>query len=386
MNAYGLIQYLQQHIAPRKMGSKRQIVRIAKINDYRQIFRTINQAKKSNKLLKQIQFLPFIRAIAFPGTSLALPLTRWIEKVSVEEDLLLNIHPPGGGMHSKIRPPQPFVPEGMRQIRIPEVRKYAAGNGVKIGVIDTGADFHHPDLQSVLAHGVNFVYPSLMPIDDNGHGTHIAGTIAATGNHAMKGIAPAATLYPVKAFDQHGSAYVSDIIRGIEWCVQHRMDVINMSFGMRERSDAMRAAVRKATQAGIILIASAGNDGLHGKVDYPARYAETISVGATNRQGCVAAFSNSGANIDILAPGERIMSTWPQRRYHVMNGTSMATAHVTGVIALILSVKPHYTPFQLKRLIMMSRKPLRCKYRKKPTSGRLDALQLFRKLRLIHRR
>lgn len=245
----------------------------------------------------------------------------------------------------------PFIPWGIKHIRAQAAWKKSKGNRIRIGVIDTGVDFSHNDLQLCLSKGINLLNRFSSPTDDNGHGTHIAGTIAAASKSGMLGIAPFASIHPVKAFDHLGSAYVSDIINGIEWCVENGMHIINMSFGMKTYSRAMEAAVRKAYKAGIIIVASSGNEGRRGSVDYPARLPQTIAVAAATRKGQVAPFSNTGKQIDIYAPGEKIISTWLRGKYHELSGTSMATSHVTGVIALMLSRNPALTPDQVKQII-----------------------------------
>lgn len=228
----------------------------------------------------------------------------------------------------------------MKAIHAPQAWSKSTGVHVKIGVIDTGADYRHPDLKHSLAAGVNLLHRGMLPLDDNGHGTHIAGTLAAAGGtRGMMGVAPRALLYPVKAFDHSGSAYVSDIVLGIDWCVQNKIDIINMSFGMKTRSKALHNVVIKAYRAGIAIIASSGNDGKRGG-DYPARYPETIAVGAIDKRHRVASFSNRGSYIDVYGPGEGVSSCWLKEGYKEMSGTSMATSHVTGAAALLLAVRP----------------------------------------------
>jgi subtilisin len=199
----------------------------------------------------------------------------------------------------------------------------------------------------------------MMPNDDNGHGTHIAGTIAASSRQrGINGVAPQAVIHPVKAFDNQGSAFVSDIIGGIDWCVKNQIHIINMSFGMTTYSKALEAAIRNAYQAGVIVVASSGNEGKQATIDYPARLRQVIAVGATTRRGQIAPFSNISSKIDIYAPGDRIYSTWLRGKYHELSGTSMATSHVTGVIALMLSRKPGLKPMQVKSIIKKNAKLL----------------------------
>ncbi|WP_206438405.1 S8 family peptidase [Paenibacillus whitsoniae] len=240
------------------------------------------------------------------------------------------------------------IPWGVEQIGAPEIWSKSVGKNIRVGVIDTGIDYKHPDLKNSISHGINLLNRRVLPYDDNGHGTHIAGTIAATGRYSgIVGVAPRAIIHPVKAFDQHGSAYVSDIIAGIDWCVQNDLDIINMSFGMKTYNPTLEQAVMNAYYNGKVIVASSGNDGRKKSVDYPARFPQVVSVGALTRLGRIAPFSNRGKQIDIYAPGERVYSAWLGGKYHELSGTSMATAHVSGVIALMLALKK-MSPQQIK--------------------------------------
>lgn len=268
------------------------------------------------------------------------------------------------------------VPWGVEKIKAPQAWAYATGRNIKIGVIDTGIDYHHPALRGSILPGINLVERNRPPIDDNGHGTHIAGTIAAANpSHGMIGVAPHALIAPVKAFDQHGSAYVSDIVQAIDWCVRNKMNIINMSFGMRTKSKSMYNAVQRAYQKGVIIIASSGNDSKRKAIDYPARYLNTVAVGATNANRKVAPFSNRGTYIDIYAPGDRIVSAWLNNDYHEMNGTSMATSHVSGAVALLLELYPQLHPSDIKALLKRSMQPL--KYTKARKAGELDIVKML---------
>ena len=269
------------------------------------------------------------------------------------------------------------IPWGVRRIRAPEVWNRTTGYGVKVGVIDTGVDFFHPDLSHSLRPGVNLLNRAMPPLDDNGHGTHITGTIAAANRlRGMIGVAPRASVYPVKAFDDSGTAYVSDIIRAIDWCVRNRMDIINMSFGMDYRSPSLESAVAGAWRAGLMIVASAGNDSKRGVVDFPARSGHSIAVGALDRRGRVASFTNRSRDIDVYAPGERIYSCWPRGRHREMSGTSMATSHVTGAIALLLAYRPGLTPAQILKLVRTSARPLGGRHAPH-TAGMLDVVRML---------
>lgn len=251
---------------------------------------------------------------------------------------------------------------------------------MKIAVIDTGVDFAHPDLKYSLTRGINLVHRNIPPYDDNGHGTHISGTIAAANStQGMIGVAPRSVVYPVKAFDHNGSAFVSDIILAIDWCVRAEIDIINMSFGMQTRSRTLLDIVGKANQAGVIIVASSGNDGKRRTADYPARYPQTISVGATDRNRKIPAFSNRGQFVDIYAPGDKIVSAWLQGKYHEMSGTSMATSHVSGAIALLLAQKPDLKKTAtIKALLRRTSSPLKLKKGYSVSDGEVNALKFLR--------
>ncbi|MFH0070877.1 S8 family peptidase [Peribacillus sp. NPDC056705] len=271
------------------------------------------------------------------------------------------------------------VPWGIKQIKAPQAWSISTGHRIKIAVIDTGVDFTHPDLKYSLTRGINLVHRNMPPHDDNGHGTHISGTIAAANStQGMIGVAPRSVVYPVKAFDQNGSAFVSDIILAIDWCVRADIDIINMSFGMQTRSRALLDIVNKANQAGVIIVASSGNDGKRRTADYPARYPQTISVGATDRNRRIPAFSNRGQFVDIYAPGDKIVSAWLHNKYHEMSGTSMATSHVSGAIALLLAQKPDLKLASIKTLLRRTSSPLKLKKGYSTMDGEVNALKFLR--------
>ncbi|NJJ42381.1 S8 family peptidase [Paenibacillus apii] len=356
--------------------------RIVTFHDPRQYAGALSQWKslKSRRPgLRRVKASPLIRAFFVPAAGAVKLMQRYREAIAVEEDLRIQIHSKAPPL-SAYKPPH-SLPWGVRAIHAPQAWSRSTGVHIKIGVIDTGADFLHPDLKSSLAAGVNLLHRGMLPIDDNGHGTHIAGTLAASGGtRGMMGVAPRALIYPVKAFDHTGSAFVSDIVLAIDWCVQNRIDLINMSFGMKSRSIALHDVVIKAYRAGIPIIASSGNDGKRGG-DYPARYSETIAVGAIDRKRRVASFSNHGAYIDVYGPGENVPSCWPKDSYKEMSGTSMATSHVTGAAALLLALRPGTTPRELKQMLRRSSAPLLLRKGQRRAAlggGALDAMRLLR--------
>ncbi|WP_306293529.1 S8 family peptidase [Paenibacillus sp. 32352] len=337
---------------------------IIRFNDpmhYSACLQQIKRRKKKWTRLKEVQPLQIIHALSCtlnsPELLADLPFIQ-----SVEPDTLMKVHAPKSlksvqSNSGKSAGETQTIPWGIRHIRAPQAWKKSKGDRIHIGVIDTGADYTHPDLRNCLSHGINLLNRFLLPNDDNGHGTHIAGTIAASSRQrGILGVAPEALIHPVKAFDHQGSAFVSDIINGIDWCVKNQIHIINMSFGMKTYSKALELAVRNAYEAGVIVVASSGNEGKKAGIDYPARLRQVIAVGATTRRGQIAPFSNISKKIDIYAPGERVYSTWLRGKYHELSGTSMATSHVTGVIALMLAKKPGLKPMQVKTIIKKNAK------------------------------
>jgi len=328
---------------------RRLIVRFSGHKEYEQFCLALRKTDPDLRASSAIRTLPLIRSVALSSGN----AETWAELpgvADVEEDDLVGV---------RAFPAAPTaVPWGVGRIRAPEAWRYSTGDFVKVGVIDTGVDASHPDLRGRIGLGVNLLNENMPPYDDNGHGTHIAGTIAAGGRPGgMAGVAPGAVVCPVKAFDQAGNAFVSDIVRGVEWCVRNGVDVINMSFGTNRRNRSLHAAVRFAVRAGVVVVCSAGNGGRRLKTDYPARYRETISVGAVDAAGRIARFSNRGADVDLYAPGKNIRSTWPGGLYYRLSGCSMATSHVSGVVALMLGCDRRLTPKLVKRLLLASAQP-----------------------------
>ncbi|MHA6534546.1 S8 family peptidase [Paenibacillus sp. BAC0078] len=376
MNYYGFWQMLLDEISAAPKNAERRIVTF---NDPRQYAGALSQwksLKAKTPGLAQVRISPLIRAFFVPAAGAVRLLDKFADALCVEEDHRIQVHSLAAEKSGSA-----MLPWGVKAIHAPQAWSRSTGVQVKIGVIDTGADYRHPDLKHSLATGVNLLHRGMLPLDDNGHGTHIAGTLAAAGGtRGMMGVAPRALLYPVKAFDHSGSAYVSDIVLGIDWCVQNKVDIINMSFGMKTRSKALHDVVIKAYRSGIAIIASSGNDGKRGG-DYPARYPETIAVGALDKRHRVAAFSNRGPYIDVYGPGEGVTSCWLREGYKEMSGTSMATSHVTGAAALLLALRPGLSPRELKLLLRRTASPVRLRKGQRRAAlggGAADALRLLR--------
>lgn len=354
MDESSFLQYLNETTNTSSLNG-RYILRFSSPSQYIKIAARLKEEQERYPHLKQISVSPLLEALLCPQSDMDPELLRQQFGIITERDERVELT----AATTVDKTPSSSLPWGIRRIGASEAWSTSTGHSIRIGVIDTGADFNHPDLRSSLSRGINLLNPASPPNDDNGHGTHIAGTIAASGgSKGMMGVAPRALIYPVKAFDHNGSAYVSDIVMGIDWCVQNRMHIINMSFGMKSKSQALLNTVRKAYNSGVVVVASSGNDKKSNGADYPARYPYTISVGAIGRNGKIAPFSNRGSRIDIYAPGEMIKSCWLGSGYKEMNGTSMATSHVSGAIALLLAQRPGLSPAEIKRRLRRTARPL----------------------------
>ena len=229
---------------------------------------------------------------------------------------------------------------GLESVVSASVRAANKGSGVKIAILDTGVDSDHPDLR--IAGGVSFVAGTADFNDDNGHGTMVAGIIGALDNNVgVIGVAPEADIYAVKVISRDGKGETAAVVKGIEWSIANGMQIINLSFGDPNQlpSDVVNA-LQRAYDAGMVIVAGAGNRGSSGLQDticYPARYEMVISVGSTDSSNQRADFSSSGSRLDIMAPGQDIVSCNNEGNYSSSGGTSFSAAYVSGVAALLIN-------------------------------------------------
>ncbi|OIQ08951.1 subtilisin E precursor [Moorella thermoacetica] len=253
---------------------------------------------------------------------------------------------------ARIRQEKQTIPWGVERIGAPRAWQVATGEKVKVAVLDTGLDAGHPDLAANVRGTQNIKFPGWRAGDGNGHGTHVAGIIAALNNSfGVVGVAPRAEIYGVKIFNRQGDGYISDIVAGLDWALKNKMQVVNMSFGTSHPSQALEEAVRKCVQAGMVLVAAAGNEGRDDSVLYPARYPGVIAVSAVDKKDNLASFSSRGTEVTVTAPGVDILSTYPGGKYRTMSGTSMACPHAAGVAALILAQDRRLSGRQVARII-----------------------------------
>ncbi len=232
------------------------------------------------------------------------------------------------------------VPRGVQMVQAVPAWGCSRGRGIKVAVLDTGIDWNHPDLRPNVRAAVSFV-PNESAMDGNGHGTHCAGTVGAVVNGSgVVGVAPEAWLYGVKVLANAGGGNYSWIIAGIHWAIQNQMQIVSMSLGGDAAPTALQAICDAAFNAGLLLVAAAGNAGpppagRNSSVGFPARYRSVVAVSAIDVNNVIAPFSSRGPEVGLCAPGVQVLSTLPGGSYGHQSGTSMACPHVAGVAALV---------------------------------------------------
>ena len=243
----------------------------------------------------------------------------------------------------------------------------AGGNkalNVPVAIIDTGIDYKHPDLGGCLGAackvvgGFDFVNNDSDPLDDDGHGTHVAGTVAGLDNDVgVVGVAPEAKLYALKVLNASGSGSFSDVIKALEWVVDNgTIKITNNSYGSSsDPGTLVKAAFDNSYAAGVLHIAAAGNSGTcaakNDSVGYPAKYSSVVAVAATDSSDTRPCWSSTGSTVEISAPGVSINSTKLGGGYIVYSGTSMASPHVAGVAALVLGTGAPLTNAQIRNIL-----------------------------------
>lgn len=235
-----------------------------------------------------------------------------------------------------------YLPMGVNMINAPYLwRNGYTGKDITIAVIDTGCCTNHPDLKNNIIGGKNFTTenngnPNIYD-DYNGHGTHICGTICANGR--IKGVAPNAKLLILKVLNKYGNGNLQSLVNAINYAINQKVDIISMSLGCPVDITEFHNAIKNAIANDIVVVCAAGNSGdgnsKTDEYDYPAGYNEVISVGAIDNTRLCATFTNSNKEVDCVAPGVGIVSTFLNNEYRSLSGTSMSVPHVTGAIALL---------------------------------------------------
>lgn len=236
------------------------------------------------------------------------------------------------------------------------------GKGVKIAIIDTGINAKHPDLK--VAGGISKVENSRHDTDANGHGTHVAGVIGALNNSiGTVGVAPDAQLYSVKVLSADGIGTLEGVVSGIQWAIDQKVDIINMSLTTINNNQTLLNITKKAYDAGILIVAASGNERenpLYKDVLFPARFPSVIAVGSVSKLNKLSYFSNYGASQELVAPGENILSsfanskTTSQDDYAILEGTSVASPFVAGTFAQYMEAYPHLSNNQLRETVKRS--------------------------------
>lgn len=305
---------------------------------------------------------------ALKGFSATIPAVRLdqvkkdpsVKFVSQDKFVYLDTQSQGKSALQPTQPPQ-TIPNGVKRIG----QSAKTGLGVGVAVIDTGIDLTHPDLKANIAGNYSCIRGKSSGNDDNGHGSHVAGTIAALGNQiGVVGVAPQASLYAIKVLNAQGSGSWSSVICGIDWVTRNasKIKVASMSLGGPGTSDtdcgnstgdALHQAICNSVKAGITYVVAAGNETDNASNHVPAAYDDTLitvsalvdtdgqsgQLGGSTGYGAddtFASFSNYGSVVDLGAPGVSILSTWKDGGYNTISGTSMATPHVSGAAVLYI--------------------------------------------------
>ncbi len=275
-------------------------------------------------------------------------------------------------------------------IDAPEAWAVTRGAGVTVAVVDSGADPGHPDLAARMLPGLDWVEGDTDPDDLEGHGTHVAGTVAAADNgDGVVGVAPQAAVLPLRVLDADGAGWSSDVAAAFDYAGDQGVRIVNASLGADQPTLAERQAIQDHPNT--LYVVAAGNDEVNVEVTphYPCSYPEAnvLCVGATDQDDALAGFSNYGAtSVDLFAPGVDIVSDYPRARstildnwyetgdgYEIMNGTSMAAPHVSGAAALVAAAHPGYGAADIKADLMNSADPVVSLTGKGVIAGRLNA-------------
>jgi type VII secretion-associated serine protease mycosin len=240
----------------------------------------------------------------------------------------------------------------LNALKAETVHEKTRGSGVTVAVIDTGVKSSHSDLSGNVLSGVDYVSPGTSANDESGHGTHVAGIIAALHNNSrgIAGFAPKAKILPVRVLDRNGSGTSANVAKGIIYAADRGAKVINLSLGSNQSSTAMQSAIAYAIGKNVLVVAAAGNSGcglLGSATEYPAAYSGVVGVGAVTQSMSRASYSACGTWVDVVAPGDRIISTMIQNsvglgcsssaNYCTISGTSFSTPYVAAAGALAIA-------------------------------------------------
>jgi len=286
----------------------------------------------------------------------------YIEYVEPHFIYLTNEYAYTNSQNTQSQTPYPLIPNDRLysdyQWNLPNIYTEEGWNltkgkeNVVIAIVDTGVDLNHIEFNGKLVEGFNVINPNLPPMDDDGHGTHVAGIISANTNNGqgIAGITWYNKIMPIKVLDQSGAGTLFDVAEGIFWATDHGAKVINLSLGNYAESKYLHDAIKYAYSKDVVLVAATGNDNVS-ELGYPASYSEVIGVSATDPFQQKAEFSNYGNYVDVVAPGVNIASTYPNNQYASLSGTSMASPHVAALAGLIRSINPSLSNKDVNEII-----------------------------------
>lgn len=261
---------------------------------------------------------------------------------------------------------------------------------INVAVLDTGVDYTHPDLKNrvLKSKGYNFVDNNSDTMDDNGHGTHVSGIIAANANDNI-GIAGIdgtldVKIIPIKVLDSNGEGDINDIVKGIKYAADNGADIINLSFGANEKSKLIAEAISYAKSKGVFVVAAAGNDNEDSDNISPAGDG-AFTVAAMSYNYKKASFSDYGNCIKVSAPGVEILSTVPGG-YEAWDGTSMAAPVATGIAAMVKAEDPNLSPSQIEDVLDSTAKDIMSKGKDKQSGyGLIDAYNAIKKVKQLEK-
>lgn len=252
-----------------------------------------------------------------------------------------------------------IYPQNITALKIPKIWKRTQGKGIIVAVLDTGIQLHSDLAQNIdISRSRSFIEGENIFDTTIGHGVHVSGIVASQNDEkGIVGVAPQATIVSVKVLNKFGSSQGNSITEGLKYCLQLQPDIINLSLGSSSPLPDAHEIIKQLYKNGVVMVASAGNNG-DAHVLYPAAYDEVIAVGSSSSSFAQdrSLFSSYGQELDIMAPGEEIFSTFIDNRYAVMSGTSQAAPHVSGIVALLLSYHKNkdinLTPYQVRKMLL----------------------------------
>ncbi|WP_339060891.1 S8 family peptidase [Tepidibacillus marianensis] len=281
-------------------------------------------------------------------------LGKWLEKWQHNKDIQY-LHPNSTVRISQAPNDRYYAKQTyLQRIHADQAWDKSPNSDVTVAILDTGVDLEQPDLRANLVEGINLLDKNASPQDDNGHGTNVAGIVAATSNNSIgvTGIAPHAKIMPVKVLDKKGEGDSFLVGQGIRYAVDHGAKVILLSLGEPVYTPFMKEAVDYAELKNVLIVAASGNEG--NQLNYPAAFADVLSVGAIDSNDQYASYSNYGEQLDVVAPGDGIFTTGLNGEYVTNSGTSMAAPQAAGLAALLYQKYPKMTPEEIRDIIKFS--------------------------------